>query len=812
MAEASTSTATPTPAPTITTTDQEPAPPAPRRDPLPGCYTVVWGRNSREEPNFIKLSHTFGDGDAARWPDEGPDMTLLGNEHDKQRQWRKTAGELLAKDLGHYNGENASHWMLADLPKGYALFQQVTHPKGEQLNKDGGAKRLRLDRFIYGHEGRKLRSAISLGKHVSWQIFGKNGPCPCDGCKVVGKAAEGGGGGGSPAVKGGGGAKKRKAGEGTEDAGEDSGDVSSATNKGARARPKLARTAASRAAARGKGKRKGKGRDWDDEEDDEDDIMYDEEDDDDGGYSSDYTTAGGTKTTSSGRQSKPSTKVGQQAQAQTQAQSTPTPYETPNDVFSEFMTPAPPDLASHASYISVEDVQRDLRFPTCPRVGELIWVRVPLARPPGSQRKYIGDADLSRWPGIVRARSFANIEKEQDVKFKVELLAQNPSDALEGVKIENTLPWIQFVPANTAHMDRFLWSWEQFNKEGKKKGWGDIQAEGWPSVVGSYWRAHRIAKCFAAIQIRSLPTISVGTHLAAPPGVLATTRSLLKQMPPQSRFLTHSHVLYGPELVHVGDFVRLAPGSDLGPTIDRSGYDPEKKLLNMSLILHIQLIYRGGTGSPLMARGPIYEMVELPERNEEQYRNNARAFGPEISTSILKTMPRPFPHHKWRLASTRGEVDVLFGDIAGRYHALNRYVNEKLEIIDQVLARANQQVEKKEDMSQWSISKGGYGLNGHDALKLTLAGLEGESRTTRIIAENGAMGTRDDQLRIAEEQARAIPADPKLVGKPKPAAPADSKTSAAAKKGTPAGASQVTKPRSTGAGTASGTGKGAGAK
>lgn len=34
-------------------------------------------------------------------------MTLLDNDHDKQRMWRKTAGEMLAKDLGHHNSKLA---------------------------------------------------------------------------------------------------------------------------------------------------------------------------------------------------------------------------------------------------------------------------------------------------------------------------------------------------------------------------------------------------------------------------------------------------------------------------------------------------------------------------------------------------------------------------------------------------------------------------------------------------------------------------------------------------------------------------------
>jgi len=80
--------------------------PQPRGECLPGCYTVVWSpRPTRDEPHYIKLAPTFGDGDTSRWPEEGPEMTLLDNDHDKQRMWRKTAGEMLAKDLGHHNSK-----------------------------------------------------------------------------------------------------------------------------------------------------------------------------------------------------------------------------------------------------------------------------------------------------------------------------------------------------------------------------------------------------------------------------------------------------------------------------------------------------------------------------------------------------------------------------------------------------------------------------------------------------------------------------------------------------------------------------------
>jgi len=234
--------------------------------------------------------------------------------------------------------------------------------------------------------------------------------------------------------------------------------------------------------------------------------------------------------------------------------------------------------------------------------------------------------------------------------------------------------------------------------------------------------------------LNRLPTIAVGEHLASNLGRTSSVRSELEEFPARSRYLTYSHVIYGPELIHVGDFVRLKPGSDLGPFIDRKGFDPKHQLLATTLILHISIIYQGLGRSPLMARGVIYELVEMPDREDPNYALNPQATAQELSLSILKTLPRPFPSHKWRCLSTaHGEVDLCFSDIAGRYYPLTKKDSDELELVNVALKKSNQQVDNKADLLGWAVSLRGRGMNGFDALRLTLSGLCGAFRTTQII-------------------------------------------------------------------------------
>jgi len=423
---------------------------------------------------------------------------------------------------------------------------------------------------------------------------------------------------------------------------DEAGEDSEVSSRGRARGGKTARTAASKkAAAKGKGGKKGKGRDWDDE-DDEDEPMYDDfpYDEDDGAYSSDYGRGFGStsRTTSSGRQSKPTVKL-QEA-------------EPIIDDISNFMTPAPPEAATLTSTLSVEEVQLDLRVPRFLRVGELVWVRVPLGRPPSSQRKFIGDADFSRWPGIIRKRIVKGKGDDIDAKFTVELLSQNANDSLEQVRSENVMPWLQFVPANTAHMDKHQWRWDRLREDGDRKGWTDIQTEGWPAVVGAYWKAHRIGKCYAGIQIRSYVTESLCSLAAS---LMSPCRSKFTydrswRTPRSETRCHHSHYSLRlaraptsfslPHLLSHSLRTRVDPRRRFRSTQSRmrrwtfhrsKRVRSEHQLLATSLILHISIIYQGLGRSPLMARGVIYELVEMPDREDPNYAMNPQATAQELS-------------------------------------------------------------------------------------------------------------------------------------------------------------------------------------
>lgn len=77
--------------------------------PVEGSYTVRYASgNFKDDPNVLVITPGFGDGDSSRWPDQGPDMSLLPQDNDKQQQWRRTAAEIAAKDLGLLDGAIAS--------------------------------------------------------------------------------------------------------------------------------------------------------------------------------------------------------------------------------------------------------------------------------------------------------------------------------------------------------------------------------------------------------------------------------------------------------------------------------------------------------------------------------------------------------------------------------------------------------------------------------------------------------------------------------------------------------------------------------
>lgn len=74
---------------------------------VPGSYTVRYSaENHKDVPNVLVITPGFGDGDETRWPEQGDDMVLLGQDNEKQGQWRRTAAEVVAKDLGLLDGEH----------------------------------------------------------------------------------------------------------------------------------------------------------------------------------------------------------------------------------------------------------------------------------------------------------------------------------------------------------------------------------------------------------------------------------------------------------------------------------------------------------------------------------------------------------------------------------------------------------------------------------------------------------------------------------------------------------------------------------
>jgi hypothetical protein len=579
--------------------------------PVPNAHTIHPSAfpNSKDHPHGIAFAEGFGDGDDSRWPAQVEGMSLLSNEHEKQRIWRRTAGEMLAKDLGVWDSKfllflspfqlmltlaliaQNQHWILENLPTGYGLFQQTTHPKPDSVAaREGGKGKVRLDRFIFGaflfscsppsrtnplpagHNSRKIRSAVSLGKHLSWLLFGRISHCNCDGCKVAAprpSLAATGAEAGNPVKVG---TRKRRrtsdyeaavaasfGGDGDDEDGdyvEEEGSPRSARGGGGRRKaqkeeslppakkragpspplpsndnfyatvaplplppagaipsylPPVPAAAAAPAPKRPRASaaKKKSRNEWENDDGEDDPILYGDpytaRGDGSGDEDEDWAEYGKVSVggrTSSGRRSKPSTKALSGLQQEDVV-------ATLTDDFAASMDPATADVLAASSTVPAEQVQQDLSFPSLLRVGELVWVRVPLGPPPQGS---LANAQLSRWPGIVRKRTIVVTPSSSssasngavEEQYRVELLGMSSLDTLEGVRGENVTPWVGYIPANIEYLD---------GKEGwrpplsgtakeEKKRWGDIQAEGWEGVAEAFRKAHRIAKAYSAIQVR----------------------------------------------------------------------------------------------------------------------------------------------------------------------------------------------------------------------------------------------------------------------------------------------------------------------
>ncbi|GAA5898954.1 hypothetical protein JCM8208_005436 [Rhodotorula glutinis] len=767
--------------------------------PVPDSYTVRYAAtNHRDDPHVLVITPGFGDGDEARWPEQGPDMSLLGQDNDKQQQWRRTAAEVIAKDLGLMD-ETHQHWILDELPTGYGLFQQITQPKDVPGGPAGAVSksRLRLDRFIFGHNSKKIRSALSLGKHISNQVFGARSTCHCDGCKVTqpkasassmadigaplrmaprkrkrtgeyaeiaGYASRAGTGepeGSSAAVTGA--AAGDDDGASTETGTEREGSVAaSGDSPDKRPARKVRKSEAGahnkRSAASGE-----------DGEDDGEGAAGEESDYEEPSFAS--TDVGRVGIRTSSRRAKPSERLlsGRQQEARIQQLTSLNKKSGIVDEFGENMGPAGKDVVFPSSLVSPDQVAEDLAHPALSRVGELAWVRVPLGPPPSGAPE---TAQLSRWPGIVRSRVVTPAAPgvPRDEVYRVELLGMSQQDVLEGVRSENVTPWTGYVPSNTAWLDQNPLVDDGLRAGQEKKRWAEIQAEGWLGVAHAFRKAQRVGKAYAAIQIRPIPTLIVGAHLASKPSLPPTSLASLERKEPGSRYLSHSHIIYGPELVHVGDYVRLSPAAELDPAIvaARTPHDPSARLLPLTLVMRVSALYRGGKGSPLVARGHVFEHKPVPGERDAALEPPRDESLQALPRTIVDTLPLPFPFHTWRLLGSAVEpgrapqTDVLFDQaVAGRYYPLGLAAMDPPPSRDETTKVMNAWLEEASDgLGVWQDgrgAKGGKGEEGIKALTLLLSGVAAGDRAPKIFAPNHLAGTRTQQYIVAEEQALGRP-------------------------------------------------------
>ncbi|GAA5998978.1 uncharacterized protein JCM10292_003229 [Rhodotorula paludigena] len=769
---------------------------------VPGSYTVRYSaENHKDVPNVLVITPGFGDGDETRWPEQGDDMVLLGQDNEKQGQWRRTAAEVVAKDLGLLDGTH-QHWILDTLPTGYGLFQQVTHPK-EPASRTEGKSRVRLDRFIYGHNSKKIRSALSLGKHLAHQLTGAHGLCHCDGCKVLHPRASASSmadigaplkmaprkrkrtgeyadlAGFSPRASGAGGVEGEIA---EEDEGASSGTGATHTDRegsvatsvataagGASAvgsaaaspekstRPKRARKSAAKARAAAESR-------WGGDDDDHygGAFLLDEDSDyEEPTYAPDIGRVG--KRTSSGRRTKPSERLLSGLKQEQDAHALAGLPGAVVDDDGATMTPAGKDVFAVSSRNPREQVEQDLAFPGMVRVGELVWVRVPLGAPPTGP---ISSMQLSRWPGIVRKRTVVVTKEKTTETHHVELLGMSPKDALESVRGSNVTPWLSYIPRNARWLDENPPDADAMFTDGQKKGWAAIQAEGWAGVAEAFRRAHRIAKAYAAITIRPIPVLRAGKHLAISPNLPPTSLSALQPMRAAARYLTLSHVILGPELIHAGDYVRLNPGCDLDASVAADRSPLRDEMLPTTLVMRIGTIYRGLSGSPLIARGLVFELKPIAPTD-----NSLDISLMALPQAVSSSMPAPFPLHKWRLLtpSTSSaslaslETEVLFHQaVAGRYFpaTLPSVIDGPVASVERVNKYLEDAADGKGILGDGSGSKGGLGEEGIKALGLLLGGMSAGDKTARIEAINGIAGDREQQFIVAEEQAMARPAIP----------------------------------------------------
>lgn len=266
-------------------------------------------------------------------------------------------------------------------------------------------------------------------------------------------------------------------------------------------------TARGRGRGRGRGRAKARSRRRDSDEDEEEEESEDSSAEEDASDEEFAIQAAPTRT-ASGRRTRPTTKAVDMHRSSggsgSSKRPSPAPTTTPTpvaweDQYEAKMKPAGPDELAGSSTVSKQQVEQDLAFPAFARVGELVWVRVPLGPPPAGA---LANAQLSRWPGIIRGRTVVENAGATEESYQVELLGMSDLDTLSGVRAENVAAWLSYIPSNTVYLDSTPLEDDGLVVGDAKKRWATIQSEGWIGVANAFRKAQRIAKAYAAIQIR----------------------------------------------------------------------------------------------------------------------------------------------------------------------------------------------------------------------------------------------------------------------------------------------------------------------
>lgn len=263
----------------------------------------------------------------------------------------------------------------------------------------------------------------------------------------------------------------------------------------------------------------------------------------------------------------------------------------------------------------------------------------------------------------------------------------------------------------------------------------------------------------------------------APP--MASPLRSLYYSRPTTRHLSHSYIYNGPELLHVGDLVRLTTTVELPPEVAGEVLDISPLQLPTSLVLHVTGFLRGGEDCPTVVRGKVYEMNEVglseviedeveeelvllddepepkpatapapaePVEGEDGTAKPAAAADaddapatPIVPSATVPTsdvpapkpkrqppprvrLPRAFPAHRWRCLTPGREIDVLLEDVAGRYYPCGPELLSNDLLVDEI--------------HENGLRMGVVGQAGIPAMGLLLSGLMSGTRIPRVIVSN----------------------------------------------------------------------------